>query len=48
MPVTLQIRRVPDDLHKMAKRAALENDQSLNAWLIEAIRKALQQTMKGE
>jgi predicted HicB family RNase H-like nuclease len=40
--MTIQIRNLPDDLHKEARRQALEQGVSLNAWLIEIIRKALQ------
>ena len=44
--VYIQIRHVPSDVHHQAKLAALLAGQSLNAWLIEAIKKALEN--KGE
>jgi len=40
--ITVQIRKVPGDLHHAAKLAALLAGQSLNSWLIEAIKKALE------
>jgi len=40
--VYIQIRHVPTDIHHQAKLAALLAGQSLNSWLIEAIRKALE------
>ena len=43
----LQVRDVPDDIHKAAKYAALDAGISLNKWLVEAIRKAVN-TEKGE
>lgn len=44
--ITVQIRHVPTDVHHQAKLAALLAGQSLNSWLIEAIKKALE--TKGE
>lgn len=34
---TLQIKDFPDELHKRAKRAALDDDESLRALVIAAV-----------
>jgi len=39
---TVQIRNVPTDVHHQAKLAALLAGISLNQWLIEGIKKALE------
>jgi predicted HicB family RNase H-like nuclease len=39
---SILIRKLSDELHKEAKHAAIEAGVTLNAWLIEAIKKALQ------
>lgn len=35
------VLRIPDDLHNVARVAAAAKKQSLNAWLIDAIRGGL-------
>jgi predicted HicB family RNase H-like nuclease len=42
MNKSILIRNIADELHKEAKHAAIEAGVSLNAWLIEAIKAALQ------
>jgi predicted HicB family RNase H-like nuclease len=32
--------RLPDDLHELAKNAAVADDRSLNSWLVAVIRQA--------
>jgi predicted HicB family RNase H-like nuclease len=42
MNKSILIRKLSDELHKEAKHAAINAGISLNAWLIEAIKLALQ------
>ena len=43
---TINLRNVPDDLHREAKIAALKEDKTLTEWMIEAIKEKLERSMK--
>jgi predicted HicB family RNase H-like nuclease len=37
----IRIRQVAEEIHREAKKAAIDSGVSLNAWIIEAIKQAL-------
>lgn len=43
---TLNIRDVPDELHREAKAAAAKEGRSLREWFIEAIKEKLERSEK--
>lgn len=44
---TINIRNVPDDLHREAKVAAAKEGKTLLGWIIEAIKEKLEKTRKN-
>lgn len=44
----LQIRDFPDDLHKQAKLAAVEDDESLRALVIEAVEREVERRARKQ
>lgn len=45
---TINIRKFPEELHKIAKAAAAKEGKSLQDWFIEAVREKIEREEKQE
>lgn len=45
---TINIRKFPEELHKLAKASAAKEGKSLQDWFIEAVREKIEREKKQE
>ncbi len=45
---TINIRKFPDELHKLAKIAAAKEGKTLQDWFVDAVREKIERDEKNE